>query len=83
MFPPVVPPPDSEPIVSLAPFKSRIAPDTSARTTALLSAIAAPSTRNVPALIVVVPVYVFVPVNVSLDPPAFVNPPPLPLITPA
>ncbi len=56
---------------------SKIAPATFARLTAPASAIAEPpETANLPAEIVVVPVYVLVPERVSVGVPALVNAPP-------
>jgi hypothetical protein len=67
------------PIVSL-PFNFRIPGDVTV--TAPASAIASPPLNvNVPAITVVVPVYVFAPANVSSPVPAFVKFP-LPLTTP-
>ena len=55
MFPPVLPPPDSEPIVSFA-LKFRVAPLTLASTTADASGSVPLAAVKYPALIVVVPV---------------------------
>jgi len=56
-LPPVVPPPASEEMVLLKPLRSRVAPATFARLTALLAenALVAPAWK-VPALILVAPV---------------------------
>src|SRR6185436_10383145 len=81
-LPPAAPPPANEPIVSFVPLRSSVAPATFASVTAEVSAMAAPpATCNVPALIVVAPVYVLAPESVKMPVPALVSPP-VPLITP-
>ncbi len=71
-----VPEPESAPMVSLVPFRSRVAP--AATLTVALSAIALPpDSRRVPAetVVVVVPVTVLVPDRVTVPAPALVRPP--------
>ena len=64
-MPPVVPPPDRLPMVSLL-LSWKVAPEVFARVTSPLLAMAAPPlTARVPPKIVVVPVYVLVPERVS------------------
>lgn len=82
-LPPVVPPPCREPMVSLVDTVSRT-PAVFARLIVPESLIAVPLAWlrvNPPALTVVVPEYVFVPLRVSVPEPVFVKPPE-PEITP-
>ena len=80
--PPVVPPPASDAIVSLL-ARFNVAPLTLAKVTAEASGRAdPPEAVSVPALMVMVPVYVFVPLRVSVPVPLLTRLP-VPLITPA
>ena len=81
-LPPAAPPPASEPMVSLVPLRSSMAPATLVSVTADVSAMAAPpESCRVPALIVVAPVKVLAPDRVKMPVPCFVNPP-VPLMIP-
>jgi len=86
-LPPVEPPPAREAIVLLKLLRSKLAPATFAKLTALLAekAFAAPACK-LPALICVVPEYVLAPVNCWMSVPVPVRlivKPPVPLIIPA
>ena len=81
ILPPVVPPPLRLPIASSF-ARSSDTPAVFASVTCDASPMALPpDARSVPPLMVVTPVYVFAPLNVSTPAPAFVRPP-VPLIAP-